>query len=370
MTRLAASDLLSRIGMQVPIIQAPMAGVSSAAMAAAVSQAGGLGSLGLGAMTVKQARVNIREFRALGGGPLNVNLFVHKPARSSPDRELAWLRRLAPEFGRWALPAPTGLREIYPSFLDNVDMLEMLLAERPRVVSFHFGLPRPDQVDALHDVGAVLLASATNLDEARAIEAAGIDAVVAQGFEAGGHRGVFNPDAYDGRLGTMALTRLLACSISVPVIAAGGIMDGAGVAAALALGASAAQLGTAFLATDESLADAGFRERLKGSAAHQTVMTRVISGRPARSLSNDFTRWGEGVPYDAIPEYPIAYDAGKALNAAAKAAGHFGYGADWAGQGAPLVRAMPTKRLMSTLIEELAATSVACGRSPSAGAVD
>ncbi|HEY9253320.1 MAG TPA: nitronate monooxygenase, partial [Stenotrophomonas sp.] len=253
---------------------------------------------------------------------------------------------------------------------DNVDMLEMLLAERPRVVSFHFGLPRPDQVDALHDVGAVLLASATNLDEARAIEAAGIDAVVAQGFEAGGHRGVFNPDAYDGRLGTMALTRLLACSISVPVIAAGGIMDGAGVAAALALGASAAQLGTAFLATDESLADAGFRERLKGSAAHQTVMTRVISGRPARSLSNDFTRWGEGVPYDAIPEYPIAYDAGKALNAAAKAAGHFGYGADWAGQGAPLVRAMPTKRLMSTLIEELAATSVACGRSPSAGAVD
>ncbi|MGO4221741.1 NAD(P)H-dependent flavin oxidoreductase [Lysobacter sp. TAF61] len=359
MPRSRAGDLLSRIGMRVPIIQSPMAGVSTAAMAAAVSQTGGLGSLGIGAMTAEQARTIIREFRALSDGPLNVNLFVHQPAKVDPGRDLAWLERLAPEFGRWGRPAPTSLREIYPSFLDNIDMLEMLVAERPRVVSFHFGLPHPAQIDALHRAGAVLLASATNLDEARAVEAAGIDAVVAQGFEAGGHRGVFDPDVGDSRLTTVALTRLLARSVSVPVIAAGGIMDGAGVAAAVALGACAVQMGTAFLATDESLADAGFRTRLQGSAAHQTVMTRVISGRPARSLSNDFTRWGETVPDGVIPDYPIAYDAGKALNAIAKAAGNLGYGADWAGQGAPLVRAMSTQQLMSTLIEELRAASAA-----------
>jgi nitronate monooxygenase len=230
----------------------------------------------------------------------------------------------------------------------------MLLEERPQVVSFHFGLPGKDRIQALKAEGMVLLATATNLEEARSIEAAGIDAVIAQGYEAGGHRGMFDPDVEDSQLGTLALTRLLVRSTGLPVIAAGGIMDGAGIAAVLAAGAVAAQLGTAFVATDESLADAAYRERLASPAAHHTVMTRAISGRPARILLNDFTRWSACVPDSAVPAYPIAYDAGKSLHAAARAAGRNGYGAQWAGQGAPLARAMPVRALMEALADELA----------------
>jgi nitronate monooxygenase len=347
--------MLERLGLQVPIIQAPMAGVSSPAMAAAVTNSGGLGSLGVGAMQAEQARAAIRQFRGMSDGPLNVNVFVHRAAHADASRESAWLERLRPEFTRCGAEPPKQLRKIYTSFLEDEAMLAMLVEERPAVVSFHFGLPHSHQIEALRSAGVYLLAAATNLQEARAIEAAGIDAVVAQGYEAGGHRGVFDPDAEDGRLGTLALTRLLVGTIALPVIAAGGIMDGAGIAAALMLGARAAQLGTAFVGTTESLADAGYRERLFGEAAHRTLMTRVISGRPARCLANDFTRWSETVPDERfVPDYPIAYDAGKALNAAAKAAGHTGYGAHWAGQGAPMARQLPARDLMTALKIELA----------------
>jgi nitronate monooxygenase len=348
--RSAALDLL---GIELPIIQAPMAGISSPAMAAAVSRHGGLGSLGVGAMNAAQARDAIHQFRKLSDGPLNINLFAHQPAHADAQKEAAWLQRLAPEFERTQAKPPQSLREIYTSFLADPDMLAMLVEEKPRVVSFHFGLPPRQTIEALHQAGIVLLASATNVEEAKAIEAAGIDAVIAQGYEAGGHRGMFDPDAEDSRLGTFALTRLFTQVVKLPVIAAGGIMDGAGVAAVLALGASAAQLGTAFIATDESLADAGYRQTLFSDAAHHTVMTRVISGRPARSLANAFTRWGATVPDAAIPDYPITYDAGKSLNAAGKAAGQPGYGAQWAGQGAPLARAMSTQALMQALKSEL-----------------
>lgn len=178
-------------------------------------------------------------------------------------------------------------------------------------------------------------------------------AVVAQGYEAGGHRGVFDPDAEDTRLGTMALTRLLVRQLSVPVIAAGGIMDGAGIAAVLRLGAEAAQLGTAFIGCAESDADAGYRKALASDAANHTIMTRAISGRPARCLRNSFTQLGSGISPQAIPAYPIAYDAGKALNAAASAAHELGYGAHWAGQGAPLARQLPAARFVALLAEEL-----------------
>lgn len=356
MSNTSANALLDRLGLQVPVIQAPMAGVSTPAMAAAVSNSGGLGSLGVGAMQAEQARAAIRQFRAAGGGALNVNVFVHRPAHSDAQKESAWIERLRSEFDRCGGNPPQRLREIYTSFLDDDAMLDVLVEERAAVVSFHFGLPRKSQIDALRAAGIVLIATATNLDEAKSIEAAGLDAIVAQGYEAGGHRGVFDPDADDSKLGTLALTRLLVGATRLPVIAAGGIMDGAGVAAALALGAAAAQLGTAFVGTDESLADAGYRERLLGEPAHHTVMTRVISGRPARCLANDFTRWGASLrDDDDVPDYPIAYDAGKALNAAGKAAGQTGYGAHWAGQGAPLARRLSTRALMDALQEELQA---------------
>src|SRR5208337_4455913 len=231
--------------------------------------------------------------------------------------------------------------------------LAVLLAERPPIVSFHFGVPSRDRIEALRAAGIVLLATATNLEEGKVIAAAGIDAVVAQGYEAGGHRGVFDPDGADDQLGTVALTRLLVSKLAIPVIAAGGIMDGAGVAASLTLGAAAAQLGTAFIACPESSADAGYRAALLGPPAESTVMTSAISGRPARCLANRFTSLGAGVEPGAVPDYPIAYDAGKALHAAAKAAGEFGYGAQWAGQGAPLARAAPVADLVARLRSEM-----------------
>ena len=350
----SSSRWLDVLGIRLPIMQAPMAGISSPAMAAAVTENGGLGSLGVGAMTAAKAREAIHQFRALSGGPLNVNVFVHKPAHADSKKESAWLERLNSEFARTNAKAPTALHEIYTSFLADADMLAMLVEEKPKVVSFHFGLPGQQQIDALHKAGIVLLATATNVQEAKQVEAAGINAIIAQGYEAGGHRGMFDPDAKDTRLGTFALTRVLVQSVKIPVIAAGGIMDGAGILAALKLGAVAAQLGTAFVASDESLADAGYRARLFSDAANHTVMTRVISGRPARSLANDFTRWGATVPNDSVPDYPTTYAAGKALNAAGKAAGNTGYGAHWAGQGAPLARALPTRELMQALAKELA----------------
>jgi nitronate monooxygenase len=344
---------LRKLGIELPIIQAPMAGVSTPEMAAAASNAGGLGSIGVAAVDAEATRRMIAAVRDRTDRPFNVNVFCHRPAAADAAREAAWLARLGPEFARYGAKPPARLTEIYRSFLTDDAKLAVLVGERPAVVSFHFGLPARERLEALRAAGIVLLATATNLDEGKAIAAAGIDAIVAQGYEAGGHRGIFDPDAPDDQLGTMALTRLLVDKRSVPVIAAGGIMDGAGVAAALALGAVAAQLGTAFVACPESSADAGYRAALLGPAAEHTVMTAAISGRPARCLANRFTALGAGALRGAVPDYPIAYDAGKALHAAAKAAGEFGYGAQWAGQGAPLARALPAAELVARLRSEL-----------------
>lgn len=345
------NPLLRRIGIDLPIIQAPMAGVSTPQMAAAVSSAGGLGSIGIGAADPETARGTIRAVRALTDRPFNVNVFCHAPAVPDPEREAAWVARLAPEFAKYGATPPVRLREIYTSFVTDTAAQAVLLDERPAVVSFHLGVPGADVIAALRRAGIVLLASATSPSEGKTLADAGIDAVVAQGYEAGGHRGVFDPAAPDDRLGTLALTRLLVSGLRVPVIAAGGIMDGAGIAAALALGAAAAQLGTAFVACPESSADAGYRAALLGPAASHTVMTAAISGRPARCLANRFTALGEDIGA-AAPDYPIAYDAGKALHAAAKARGEFGYGAQWAGQGAPLARVLPAAELVARLRDE------------------
>ena len=348
-----SSKLLALLTIDVPIIQAPMAGVSTPEMAAAVSNAGALGSIGVGATDAAGARRMIAAFRERSRRSLAVNVFCHTPARADAARESRWIERLRPEFARLGATPPAALKEIYRSFVEDDEMLAMLVAEKPKVVSFHFGVPARERIAALRDAGIVLLGTATSHAEARALVAAGVDAVVAQGYEAGGHRGVFDPNADDDRLGTFALTRLLAREIDRPVVAAGGIMDGAGVAAALRLGAAAAQLGTAFVACDESLADSGYRAALRSDAAHHTVMARAISGRPARCLANRFTALGRDVPPGDVPDYPIAYDAGKALHAAAKAKGEHGFGAQWAGQGAPLSRPMPAADLVAVLLREM-----------------
>lgn len=346
-------SFLDRLSLSVPLVQAPMAGVSTPALAAGVCEAGGLGSIAIGNATVADARAMIGEMQQRTDHAFNVNLFVHAPARPDPAQEAEWLDWLTPLFKQFGALPPRHLKPAYKSFLEDPQMMAMLLEAAPPVISVHFGLPTQAMVEAFHARGILLIATATNSDEARAAEAIGIDAIVAQGIEAGGHRGMFDPAAPDDMLGTVAFTRLLVRESAVPVIAAGGIMDGAAIAAALQLGASAAQLGTAFIACPESSADTAYRAALLGPGAYHTTLTALISGRLARCLPNRFTSLAATVGTRLPPDYPIAYDAGKALNAAAKAQGEHGFGAQWAGQGAPLARALPVRDLMDVLKAEL-----------------
>jgi nitronate monooxygenase len=349
-----AMSFLDQLGVTIPLVQAPMAGVSTPEMAAAVSHAGALGSIAVGATDAAGAGAMIARTRALTDRPFNVNLFVHATPQADPVREAAWLEALAPSFAEFGAQPPAQLSTIYTSFADDPAMLALLLEVRPAVVSFHFGLPSAQAIAALKSAGIVLLACATSPAEALAVADAGVDVVVAQGIEAGGHRGIFDPEGQDDRLGTLALTRLLVKQDRLPVVAAGGIMDGAGIAAALKLGAVAAQLGTAFVPCPESAADAAFRGALAGPGAGHTVFTKLISGRIARSLPNRFTALESALGGLQPPDYPRTYDAGKALNAAAKAQGESGFAAQWAGQGAPLARALPAAELVALLARELA----------------
>lgn len=343
--------MLSRLGVRLPIVQAPMAGVSNPTLAAAVTNAGGLGSIGVGASTPAAARQAIEELRTMTTGSFNVNVFVHPKPKEDPARAEAWLKHLLKAFKEFDVAAPTSLKEIYTTFAEDKEMLQVLLDTRPAVVSFHFGLPPSDAITQLKSAGILLWCAVTSLDEGKQAQNAGVDCLVAQGIEAGGHRGMFDPYAVDHKLTTFALTRILVQQTDLPVIAAGGIMDGQGIKAALNLGAIAAQLGTAFVTTTESSADRAYREAFNTSSAHQTVLTSAISGRPARCLSNMFTEY----PVDKvdIPQYPYTYDAGKALHAAGKAKGISGFGAQWAGQGAPLARHIPAAELMAALEQEM-----------------
>ncbi|WP_395390808.1 nitronate monooxygenase [Novosphingobium sp. BL-8A] len=349
-------DFLARFGLSVPLVQAPMAGTSTPALAAEVCNAGALGSLALGAIGPEEARRQIAELKSRTDRPFNLNLFVHETLAPDPAGEQAWLDALAPLFREYDAEPPAALETIYPSFIGNAAMRDVVLETKPAVVSVHFGLPEAATIAALKAAGCVLLGSVTSLAEAELSLAAGIDVLVAQGWEAGGHRGMFDPDALDDRLGTFALTRLLVAWGKLPVIAAGGIMDGAGIRAALDLGAVAAQLGTAFVACPETNADAAYRALLASDAARHTTMTRAISGRPARCLANRFTQLGERTDIPPVPAYPRTYHAGKALNAAAKAKGEPLYGAQWAGQGAPLSRPLPAAELVAQLAAELSFT--------------
>lgn len=344
--------LTTRLGIDFPIIQAPMLGVSNPAMAAAVSNAGGMGSVGASASTPEQITKMIADIRALTDKPFNVNVFCHKPEVANPAVEAAWLEHLKPAFAEFDAVPPSPLVSPYYTLVDNEAMLAALVAAAPPVVSFHFGLPSARAIAALKAAGIVLLASATTLAEALQVEAAGVDAIVAQGTEAGGHRGVFEPEHGDHGIGVFALTRLIAAKTSLPVIAAGGIMDGQGIAAALTLGAQAAQLGTAFILTPESSANAAYRETLKGPRALRTGLTAAISGRSARGMVNRFFLEIGGKDAPTIPDYPLPYHAGKALVAAAVAKGNHDFSVQWAGQAAALARELPAAELVRVLVEE------------------
>lgn len=344
--------LCQTLNLRYPIVQAPMAGVSTPELAAAVSTSGALGSISVGASTPQQADSMIRTTLALTAAPINVNVFCHAPVQRNPQLEQAWIARFKPVFARYEATPPDALSEIYQTFVDNHAMLEVLLDTAPAAVSFHFGLPSAAVVQRLKSRGIITLASATSVAEAGAIEAADIDFIVAQGIEAGGHRGIFHPENDDQQLSTFTLVQAIRRASRLPVIAAGGVMDGAGMAAMLKLGAAGVQLGTAFILCPESAANAAYRQALKSAQANSTEMIAAISGRSARCLTNDFCQLAREFAQDAIPPYPLTYALGKALAAAAAAKGAHGFGAQWAGQGAALAREMPAAELINTLVAE------------------
>jgi nitronate monooxygenase len=345
-----------RLALAHPLIQAPMAGVSTPALALAVSRAGALGSLATGATpaasTVAQ---QLAELQAATDKPFNVNVFCHRPALPDPSHDAQWLAYLRPFFEELGSEPPASLPEVYPSFLVNEELLRVLVAAQPRVVSFHFGLPTAAQAAALRQAGCLLLACVTSLAEGQAALSLGVEALVAQGIEAGGHRGVFDDTTVDTYELALSLTRQLVQALPLPVITAGGLMTGADIATALRAGAAAAQLGTAFVVCPESAASTPYRAALLQQPPLPTQLTEVISGRPARGLVNRFMLDVDQPGRPAVAAYSRAYAAGKALVAAAQQAGEPGFAVQWAGTGAGRARALPAAELVQVLAAELQA---------------
>ena len=342
--------LLDLVGLTHPIIQAPMAGPGTAALAIAVSEAGGLGSLPCALSSADQIRADLQMIRQQTGRPVNVNFFCHVSPAPDPEREAAWRRRLAPYYAELGLdpnsPASGPNRDPF-----NAAMCDLMVEFRPRVVSFHFGLPDATHVEALKRAGCLVFSSATTVAEARWLEARGVDAVIAQGLEAGGHRGMFLTDDLASQVGTMALVPQIADAVSVPVIAAGGIADGRGVAAALALGAAAAQIGTAYLFCPEAKLSPPYLAALDTARDEATALTNVMTGRPARGLVNRFMR-EMGPLSSAAPQFPLAAPTVAPLRAKAEALGSGDFTSLWSGQAARLGRKMAAGEVTATLARE------------------
>ena len=335
------------LGIELPIIQAPMAGVQGSALAIAVSNAGGLGSLPCAMLAPDTLRA---ELAALGAGtdrPFNVNFFCHVPPAVDATREQAWRAVLAPyyaEFGIDAGSIPAGPGRT-PFGGAAADLLEEF---RPAVVSFHFGLPDAALLARVKSWGAKVLSSATTVEEARWLEARGADAIIAQGLEAGGHRGCFLTEDLTTQLGTFALLPQVVQAVRVPVIAAGGIADAAGVAAAMRLGAAGAQLGTAYLLCPEAATSAIHRAALASDAASHTALTNVFTGRPARGIVNCIIR-EVGPLSAAAPAFPLASAAIAPLRAAAERTGSGDFSPLWSGQNASGCKAVPAAQLTREL---------------------
>ena len=313
----------------IPIVQAPMVGASTFEMALAVSQAGGLGSFGAGAMAPVDIEAEVRRFRAASDAPFGVNLFVLEPANPSQDEVEAAIDRLRPWYERVGAEPPAPPNDFAPDFRAQ---FAALLRAAPPLASFTFGLITPDQVNALKAAGTYVVGTATTVAEARAWAEVGADAISAQGAEAGGHRGTFLASADESLIGTFALVGGIRQVIDLPVIAAGGIMDGRGVAAALALGAVAAQMGTAFLLADQSGASATWRKALEAASDDPTRLTRALTGRYARGVENRFMSSMRAAEGD-VPAYPVQNRLTQPLRVAAAKAGDPDVLSLWAGQG-------------------------------------
>ncbi len=342
--------ILDLLGIELPIIQAPMAGAQLSAMAVAVSEAGGLGSLPCAMLNQEQARAELNAFRKATRRPINVNFFCHRPPSPDPRRDAAWRERLARYYSELGLDSSARATGPGRGPFDEA-MCEVVEELRPEVVSFHFGLPENRLLLRARAAGAKILGSATTVDEARWLQDHGCDAVIAQGYEAGGHRGIFLTDDISTQPGTMALVPQMVDAIRLPVIATGGIADARGIAAAFVLGASAVQLGTAYLFCPEAKVSAVHREALRRAKDNTTALTNVFSGRPARGIVNRLIR-EVGPSSDLAPEFPLASSAIAPLRSKSEEMRSEDFAQMWAGQAAALGRELTSAELTRALARE------------------
>lgn len=334
-------------GIDLPVIQAPMAGVQGSALAVAVSNTGGLGSLPCAMLSLDTLRTELQAIKAQTSQPYNINFFCHAVPKADPAREARWRDALAPYYAEFGIdpdlvPAGAGRTPF------NSDIADVVEAFRPPVVSFHFGLPAPALLARVKSWGSKILSSATTVDEALWLEAHGVDAVIAQGLEAGGHRGLFLTEDLSTQIGTMALVPQLVRAVRIPVIAAGGIADAQGVAAALALGATGVQVGTAYLLCPEATTSLLHRAALKSDRARHTALTNLFTGRPARGILNRIMR-ELGPLSEAPPAFPMATAALAPLKAAAEKHQRDDFSNLWSGQNASGCREIPAAELTRLL---------------------
>lgn len=344
--------LLDLLRIDAPLLLAPMAGSGLSAMAIAVAKAGGLGSIPCSSISVEKATAEVAAFRAAVNAPINLNFFAHHPVEPTAEDTARWLQRLKPYFEEFgvdasALPAAGGRAPFDEAMCAMVESL------RPEVVSFHFGLPDDALLGRVKRSGAVVLSSATTVEEGHWLEARGCAAVIAQGYEAGGHRGNFLTDDMGAQPGTMALVPQLVDSLRVPVIAAGAIADGRGMAAALCLGASAVQVGTAFLLSPESTSLPVHRDALRHARDDNTAITNVLTGRPARGVINRIMREVGPMSADPLP-FPLAGGPLTPLRAVTEKAGKGDFQPLWSGQSGALAQEVAAFDIARTMLDEAA----------------
>ena len=342
--------ILDLLGIEVPILQAPMAGATGSAMAVAVGNAGGLAALPCAMLSLEQVRSEIDAFRSACLGPLNLNFFCHQPPAADVERDARWKQALKPYYEEVGadFDAPTPVSNRAPFDEHSCQLVEQLL---PQVVSFHFGLPRADLLQRVKATGAKVLSSATTVEEALWLEAHGCDAIIAMGYEAGGHRGMFLSEEITSQIGTFALVPQVVDAVRVPVIAAGGISDHRGLVAALALGASAVQIGTAYLFCPEAKVSPAHRQALDSAPASDTALTNLFTGRPARGINNRIMR-ELGPMSELAPRFPLAGSALMPLRAISDAKGSSDFSNLWSGQALRLGRAMPAGELTRDIAEK------------------
>jgi len=336
--------ILDLLGIELPILQAPMAGASGSAMAIAVANAGGLGALPCAMLSGEQLRGEIAAFRsACPGQPLNLNFFCHQPPAPDAERDTRWKQALKPYYQEVGadFEAPTPVSNRAPFDEQSCQLVEQL---RPEVVSFHFGLPEAALLQRVKAAGAKVLSSATTVEEAQWLEANGCDAIIAMGYEAGGHRGMFLSDDLTSQIGTFALVPQIADAVALPVIAAGGIADHRGLVAALALGASAVQIGTAYLFCPEAKVSPAHRHALDSASASETALTNLFTGRPARGINNRIMR-ELGPMSELAPRFPLAGGALMPLRAITDPQGNSDFSNLWSGQALRLGKHLPAEQL-------------------------